>query len=247
MRRAVAILLSTIALAACNMVADAQEPPAGGGGPSVSRSFDLAGFDSVALAGAQNVIVTVGPAHSVRAEGDAEVIERLDIRVKDGTLRIGMKKGNWSSDWFRNREPVTIHVSAPALTGASIGGSGDMKIDRVEGGNFAASIGGSGDMKIGLLRVGEADFNVAGSGAIQAAGAAERSNVAIAGSGDVDGGDLESRNASISIAGSGGVRLKAMQTADVSIIGSGDVVVTGPARCSVSKMGSGDVRCETRS
>ena len=244
MRRAIAILLSTIALAACNMVADAQEPPASGGGPSVSRSFDVRGFDSVALAGAQNVVVTVGPAHSVRAEGDAEVIERLDIRVKDGTLKIGMKKGNWS---FRNREPVTIYVSAPALTGAAIGGSGDMQIDRVEGGSFAASIGGSGDMKIGLLRVGEADFNVAGSGAIHAAGAAERSHVAIAGSGDVDAGDLESRNASISIAGSGGVRLKAMQTADVSIIGSGDVVVTGPARCSVSKMGSGDVRCETRS
>ena len=242
MRRA-AILLSTIVLAACNMVADAQEPR-GGGGPSVNRSFDVGGFDSVSLSGSQNVIVAVGPAHSVRAEGDADIIDKLEIEVKDGNLKIGMKKGNWS--WGRNHKPVTIYVTAPVLTAAAIGGSGDMQIDKVEGGSFAASIGGSGDMRIGSLRVGEANFNVAGSGEIKAAGAVGKSHVAIAGSGDIDAGELESGAADISIVGSGGVRLKAMQTANVSIMGSGDVVVTGPAKCSVSKMGSGDVRCETR-
>ena len=244
MRRA-AILLSTIIIAACNMVADAQQPEGdkGGGGPSVSRDFAVGGFDSVSLSGSQNVVVTVGGAHSVRAEGDAEIIDRLEIRVEDGDLKIGTKRGNWSRGWGRHR-PVTIYVSAPQLTGASIGGSGDMQIDRVEGGSFAASIGGSGDMRIGSLRVREANFNIAGSGEIKASGAAQQSHVAIAGSGDIDAGDLESAAADISIVGSGGVRLKAMQTANVSIMGSGDVVVTGPAKCSISKMGSGDVRCE---
>lgn len=242
MRRAAILLSSTIALAACNMVADAQEPQ--GGGASITRDFNVGSFDSVSLAGSQNVIVTVGGAHSVRAEGDADMIDRLEIEVDDGGLEIGMKKGNWSMNWGKGREPVTIYVTLPALSAAAIGGSGNMQIDKIEGGRFSGSIGGSGDMRIASLRVGEADFSVAGSGGIKAAGAAQRSSISIAGSGDIDAGDLESRDASISIVGSGDVRLKAMQTANVSIMGSGDVVVTGPARCSVSKMGSGDVRCQ---
>jgi hypothetical protein len=57
------ILISSLALAACNMAADAQQPA--GGGERGQRSYNLTGFDKVALAGPHDVVVTVGPAHSV--------------------------------------------------------------------------------------------------------------------------------------------------------------------------------------
>lgn len=240
MRRA-AILLSTFILAACTTDADAE---AARGSANATRDFAVGAFDSVSLAGAQNVVVAIGAAHSVRAEGDAETIERLDIRVDDGNLRIGMKRGSWTSGWGRGRSPVTIYVTAPALAAAAIGGSGDMSIDAVAGGKFAASVGGSGDLRIGSLRVDQADFSIAGSGEIRAAGAARTAAISIAGSGDVDAAGLESRDAAVSIVGSGGARLRATRTASVSIMGSGDVAISGPAKCSVRKMGSGDVRCE---
>ena len=53
---------------------------------------------------------------------------------------IGYKKGNWSFGWRRDHGPVTVHVSAPSLTGAEVAGSGDMKIDKIEGGDFAGEI-----------------------------------------------------------------------------------------------------------
>ena len=243
--RAALILVPALALAACNIVADAQE---GAGdqaqGETTQRDYQVGAFDSVSLGGHHNVVVQVGPAVSVRAQGSAAELDRLEIEVRDGDLHIGTKKGEkWSIGFNRDRPPVTIYVTTPSLAAASIGGSGDMKIDKVEGDGFSAAIGGSGDMQIASLRVGTADFSIAGSGGIRAAGTAQRTDVSIAGSGDVSLAELESRSASVSIVGSGDVSARAMETADVSIMGSGDVAISGPAKCTISKMGSGDVRC----
>ena len=236
MRRAL-ILATVFALAACNMAADAQEGSLGSG-PVTQRSYQLAGFTGVSVAGPHDVIVRVGPAHSVRAEGPADILERLEVKLDGRDLEIGMKKGSW-----RVKGKTLIHVTMPAIESAAVAGSGDIRIDRVEGSRFAASIGGSGDMDVGTIRVGEASFSVAGSGNIRAVGNANRSKVSIAGSGDVNLEALEAQTASVSIVGSGDVRARAMQTADVSIMGSGDVSMSGTAKCSVSKMGGGSVRC----
>lgn len=208
-----------------------------------ARDFQVGAFDKVSLAGSPNVIVTVGGAPSVRAEGDTRVLDKLEIKVVDGTLHIGQKKGKWSFGWSKDGGPTTIRVTTPRLAGAEVAGSGDMRIDRVEGGDFAGEIAGSGAIEIASLRARNARFAIAGSGGVTATGAAESADFSIAGSGDVRAGGLEVKRAKVSIAGSGNVEAKAMDTADVSIMGSGDVVITGTARCSVNKMGSGNARC----
>ena len=236
------ILASSLMLGACNMAADAQSGSEDGGQRS-QRSFDLAGFDAVSLAGPHDVIVAVGPRHSVRAEGDSRALERLKIEVDGSSLKIGMERGNWSMGWKRNTPRTTIHVTLPAIRAAAIAGSGDMRVDRVESSRFAASIAGSGDLQIGSLRTRDADFSIAGSGGITASGSADSADISIAGSGDVNLQGVEIRTASVSIVGSGDVRARAMETANVSIMGSGDVDLTGTARCTVNKKGSGSVRC----
>jgi hypothetical protein len=240
-KRTLAILLSNLALVACSMSADAQEGERSGGAVT-QRSFDLAGFDAVGLAGSPDLVVRVGGPHSVRAEGDAEMLERLDLRVEDGTLKVGYKKGKWSMNWG-NRPKTVIYVTVPALRRAALAGSGDIRIDRVEGNSFEASIAGSGDITIAQMQVGTANFSIAGSGGITASGAAQTASASIAGSGDIDAGALQSRTASASVMGSGDIRIRATETANVSIMGSGDVLVGGSARCTVNKRGSGSVRC----
>lgn len=243
--RAALILMPLVLLAGCGLAGGHDRDDAESGRIE-KRNVQVAGaFDSISLGGAQNVIVAVGGAPSVRVEGDSGLLDQLEIIVRGSELHIGYKEHKgWSFGFSHHeRKPVTVYVTAPSIKAAEIGGSGDIRIDRVEGNGFAGSIGGSGNIDIAAMKVGEARFEVAGSGGIRASGSAERARLSIAGSGDIDTSRLQARTASVEVVGSGDVRARATETADVSIAGSGDVELAGGAKCSVHKMGSGNVRC----
>jgi hypothetical protein len=237
MSRVTFVAAAAALLAGCGVV-HAENHDGGSG----SRSFDARGFDRVSLRGSDNVVVRVGGTESVTATGPNDMLDKLEVKVVDGELRIGREK-HWGWNWSSNREPTLITVTVPRLRGASIAGSGDMKVDNVQAASFQGSVAGSGNLTIGALQADSASLDVAGSGDTSIAGVAKSIDVSIAGSGNVDARGLKSERAKISIAGSGDVRAAVSGEADVSIIGSGDVDIAGSARCRVSKMGSGDVRC----
>jgi hypothetical protein len=243
--RAALPLTAALLLGACNMNAHARDDD-NANHQNIRRDFQVGAFQKVALEGSHDVVVTVGGAPSVRAEGDKAAIDRLDIRVENGELKIGTRReqGGWSWNFGgSHHNHVTIYVTAPALAAAAVTGSGDMKIDKVAGNDFSASIGGSGDLDIGSVQAGQAHFSVTGSGDMKAAGKAQQASLSIAGSGGIVAGGLEIANATVSVVGSGDVTAHVTQTADVSVLGSGDVTLSGSAKCSIHKMGSGDVHC----
>ena len=216
--------------------------------PVTRRSYDPGDFTRVSAAGPIHVVVSVGPAISVRAEGSAKTLDLYEVVVEHGALEIGPR-----NDWYRNRnhswrdiEPATFTVTLPRLSAAALAGSGDMKVDRVDGDHFSASLAGSGDLDIDALSVDDAKFSVAGSGNLIAQGTARQANVSIAGSGNARTRKVSSDRAAVSIVGSGNVALTVTGTAHVTIMGSGDVDIDGPASCRVSRMGSGHVRCNGR-
>lgn len=238
--RGAMMLAPLLVLAGCGMGGHDRGGPSGQQG---RRDFQVGAFDRVELAGSQNVIVTVGGAPSAYAEGDTGLLDRLEVKVENGVLRIGQKKGKWSFGWSKDHGPVTVHVTAPSLRGADVAGSGDMKVDKVQSDTFTASIAGSGELDVASLTAKTTSFSIAGSGGVSASGAADIADISIAGSGDVHAAGFQVKRAKVSIAGSGNVQAKATETADISIMGSGDVVITGSAKCNINKMGSGNARC----
>ncbi|RJF93860.1 head GIN domain-containing protein [Sphingomonas cavernae] len=234
------LLPSLLLVTACSASADDEAPLSGVKG---DRAFAASGFDTVSLRGPDNVVVKVGGAESVSAAGDQAILDRLEIEVVDGTLRVGRKK-QAGIHWGGDKGSATVTVTLPALKGANIAGSGDMSVDKVNSPGFDGSIAGSGSLSIASLAASAVDFSIAGSGdAHIAAGKADSLDVSIAGSGNLDAPALAARTADISVAGSGGVKAAVSDAADISIIGSGDVELFGNAKCSVSKVGSGNVRC----
>lgn len=233
------LLLATafVTLAACSAGAQGGGQASAGGG--TSRAFQVGTFDKINLAGSPDVQVAVGGQPSVRAEGDAADLDRLEINVVNGELRIGMRPGSWSG----SHRGIVVHVTVPSLQAAAIAGSGDINIDHVQGQAFAATVGGSGDLDVRELRVGNASFNVTGSGGVRAAGGAQRTNAALNGSGDLSLAGFETADATVSLVGSGDVALRATGTAAVQLTGSGGVTIAGGARCTIAKTGSGDVSC----
>jgi len=249
--RAAFILGAFILAGACNASVPANDAAAGGGnaggrqanaaaaGAQVNRDFQVGAFDRINLTGASDVVVTVGGQPSVRAEGDAALIERLEITVVDGELRIGMREGNWSG----NHRGVTVRVTVPNLQAAALAGAGDMRIDRVQGPRFAASIGGAGDLDIAQLRVENASFTLTGAGNIRAVGGARQASATLRGTGNLDLDGFEAADATVALTGTGSVELRATGTAQVQLSGVGNVEIEGSARCTVARSGLGHVRC----
>lgn len=234
------LVLALLPLAACQSNAEKQSNAAQVSGTGASRSFAASGFTGVELRGPDDVDVKTGANFAVTAEGDPKVLDQLDIRVVDGSLRVGRKDSK--DRWFQNDHGVRVHVVMPKLTAAAVSGSGNLGVERGEG-DFSGAISGSGNLNIGDLRANAADLSIAGSGDLNVAGTTGKLSAAIAGSGDIDAARLTATNADVSIAGSGNMRGTVKGPASVSIVGSGDVELGGGAKCTVSALGSGEARC----
>lgn len=235
------LILPALLLAACGGGASFASDGDGEGiaptGNGNQRSYAATGFERIGLSGPDSATVQVGPAFSVRAEGDPAVLDRLQVKLKDNRLSLGRKRGSSGSGSAR------FVVTLPRLTGAAVAGSGDLNIDRAEAEAFKASLAGSGNLSIGQLRVKELDASVAGSGNLTASGSTELFDASIAGSGNIEAAGLTSTSADVSIAGSGSVRARVNGDAKVSIAGSGDAELGPKARCKTSRVGSGNARC----
>jgi hypothetical protein len=239
MRKFLAAGIAASALGGCQV--HAQEDA----GATVSRNYQVGNFQQIEVAGPYDVEVRTGSNASVTARGSEKLLGRTIVEVKGDKLVIHPEQ---QKGWFRmgwsNHGKARFTVTVPQLSGATIAGSGDIRVDKVQGNNFEGVVAGSGTLNVGSLEVQTVKLAIAGSGDIKGgAGKAQSAEYEIAGSGDVDAGAIQTQQAKVSIAGSGSVRAHATGTADVSIMGSGDVDVAGGAKCSVSKAGSGSVRC----
>jgi hypothetical protein len=214
-------------------------------GQGGQRTYAVSDFERISAVGPRQVVVSVGPAFSVRGTGSADALDRFEVAVDHGALKIEPKHSAWWDFSWGKTGSATFYVTLPQLSAASFVGSGDMKIDKVTGQRFAASVAGSGQMEIGALSVDDAEFSLAGSGDLAAGGKVARAHVSVAGSGDMNAPGLISDTAEVSMVGSGGAALTVNSQADISIIGSGDVAIGGSAHCKVSRIGSGDVKCPT--
>ena len=208
----------------------------------IIRTF---GFQQIEVAGPYDVTVRTGANAGVSAQGSQKLLERTVVVVQDGKLVIHPEETKgFHFMSFGTRGHAEFTVTVPQLNAATIAGSGDIQVDKIQGDGCEGTVAGSGKLNLDAVNVGALKLSIGGSGSAKAgAGKARQAEYSIAGSGDIEAGSVDTQQAKVSIAGSGNVDAHATGTADVSIMGSGAVEITGGAKCSVSKAGSGDVRC----
>lgn len=238
MRNSLAIIGGCAALAGCNS-GDM------GGGPTVSRNYQVGNFHEIEVAGSYDVDVRTGAAPSVSARGSQKRLDKTVVEVQGDKLVIHPQNDHSFFHFgFSGNGSAHFTVTVPQLTASTIAGSGSIKIDKVQGQSFEGTVAGSGDIDLASVEAQRLKLTTAGSGSLKArAGKAQAVEYEISGSGDVDAGGVQAQQAKIDVAGSGGVKANALGTADVNIMGSGDVTVTGGAKCTVSKAGSGSAHC----
>ena len=192
------------------------------------------------LTGPIDVELKASGRDSVTVRADDNIAPLIETRVSGGdrpALEIGVASG---ASFRTSRAPVVV-VEFRALSELVIGGSGDVRADRIAAEDFTLSMTGSGDARIDTLQVTRFAAVLSGSGDLVASGRADEQAYRLAGSGDVSAGRLEGRRVQVSIAGSGDAIVNASETLEATVAGSGDVAYRGSPRVTQRIRGSGSV------
>ena len=171
------------------------------------------------------------------------IVDLLDIRVKDNTLYIGFKK-NVSVSYNK----LEVRVSAEKLNGIAVAGSGDVELKNgLKTDDLKISVAGSGDISGNNISCTDLDISIAGSGDINSSDiTCNDLQVSVAGSGDMKLNNVTANFTRASVAGSGTAILSgSTQEAEYSVAGSGDLLASDfvAKKASASVAGSGDIKC----
>jgi len=209
-----------------------------GNGVTASENRMVDDFTGVKIKGGMDITVTQGPEHSVKIEGDENLLKYIDVVRHGNMVEVSTKEGI-------NIDPragLRIYVTAPVFEQLQIAGSGDMKSQNTltSNGTIEAGITGSGDMDL-KVDAPMVITHISGNGDIVMNGTTRHFQTRISGSGDVKCYGLLSETTDVDIAGSGDVQVSASKQLNVDIKGSGDVRYKGSPAISQSIKGSGSI------
>lgn len=210
----------------------------------VTKDIRVDNFTKLSVTGSPDVTYTQKAGRpGVEVYTSDNIVDLLDIHVKDNTLYIGFKK-NISVSY----DKLEVRISSETLNGIAVAGSGDVELKNgLKTDDLKISVAGSGDIDGNNIACTNLDISVAGSGDINSSNVTcDELKVSVAGSGDMKLENVTANLTQASVAGSGTVILKgSTEEAEYSVAGSGDLFASDlvAKKASASVAGSGDIKC----
>ena len=236
MRKPTVLILVPILLllTACDVVR--------GTGNVITEPRQVGHFNRVSMGGSGELAVTQGDEESLAIEADDNLLRHIQSEVKDGTLFLGIKGGNWS-DRIQPTKRVKFNVIMKQIAGLDLSGSGSIRASRITTQDLDIDVSGSGDVTISSLTAQKLDVGLSGSATCAfSGGKVSRQGIDISGSGQYRAPKLESQTVDATISGSGHATVWAEESLSVNISGSGEVDYFGsPGKITKKVSGSGSI------
>lgn len=211
----------------------------------VTKQIKVSDFDQIAVSGSLDVTYTQQSGKpKVEIYTSDNIVDLLDIYVKNGKLNLGFKKNVKVS-----YNKLEIRVTSEDLNAVNVAGSGDFKFTNgLKTDQLKMNVAGSGDITASNIQCSQVfTANVAGSGDIECKQLkAADIDISVAGSGDLKIENAQVTSANASVAGSGTVKISgSADKANYSVAGSGDLYASDfkVQDISASVAGSGDIKC----
>lgn len=212
---------------------------------AADRIVTVTNFDRIRVDGPYQVEIITGRGASAKISGDRAAIDRVEMDVQGMTLTIRTNRTAWAGGWPGDERngPVIIRLTAGELRGATISGSGSLKIDKVRGPRISLGAEGSARMTIGRVETDRLDIGIIGSATLALAGTTKALTATARGAGTIEGAGLTASDLTLTSESAGNVALGARLTAKVISTGSGSITIGGKPACTVNALGSGAVIC----
>ena len=207
-----------------------------GNGIPDSEARLVQGFSSVASEGSFTVHITSGTEHKLIIEAESNLLEYIETEVTGGHLRIHTR--GFTS--LRNRLPVEVYVTTPALKGIVQSGSGSITTGYFEAEVFNCVVSGSGSIETSVA-ASVVDAVISGSGWLQISGSSISGNLLVSGSGKLNAEDLLVRDCDAKISGSGNIWTDVSRYLRAVVTGSGYVFYSGGPQVETVVSGSGGI------
>ena len=211
----------------------------------VTKQIKVSDFNQIAVSGSLDVTYTQQSGKpKVEIYTSDNIVDLLDIYVKNGKLNLGFKKNVKVS-----YNKLEIRVTSEDLNAVNVAGSGDFKFTNgLKTDQLKMNVAGSGDITASNIQCSqEFTANVAGSGDIECKQLkAADMDISVAGSGDLKIENALVTSVNASVAGSGTVKISGnADKANYSVAGSGDLYASDfkVQDISASVAGSGDIKC----
>lgn len=211
----------------------------------VTKQIKVSDFNQIAVSGSLDVSYTQQSGKpKVEIYTSDNIVDLLDIYVKNGKLNLGFKKNVKVS-----YNKLEIRVTSEDLNAVNVAGSGDFKFTNgLKTDQLKMNVAGSGDITASNIQCSqEFTANVAGSGDIECKQLkAADMDISVAGSGDLKIENALVTSVNASVAGSGTVKISGnADKANYSVAGSGDLYANDfkVQNISASVAGSGDIKC----
>jgi hypothetical protein len=210
---------------------------------AATRSYIVTDFDTLRLEGPIELTVATGRGVSARGEGDADLLERVDLSVTARTLTIRLKPALFEARREKATGPVRLALTVPALRRLQLSGTGSVRATGLDKRSAEVLVSGSGSVSVSGIDADSLSVMQTGSGSVQLAGQARSLLLRATGSGAIDAKALAARDLDLTLEGAGSVETMAERSAKVVAVGPGTITVSGKAACTVRHAGNGAVRC----
>jgi hypothetical protein len=197
-----------------------------GNGNIKTEDRSVSSFKNVDVSGAAKVMVSQGDQHSVKVEGDENLLQYIEVEQEGDKIRIKERPGF-------NLQPsgdIRVYVTAPVFNNIDASGASDIigqtKISNPE--EMKMHISGAGNIKM-ELDAPRLTFRMSGAGSIYIKGQTKELELEMSGAGSAHFYDLLSENTRVSLSGVGSAEVYASVKLDASVSGVGSIDYKGNA------------------
>lgn len=211
-----------------------------GQGEIITQEIELEDFNSIAMSGSHEVIISKGAIQKIEVTGHSNIIERLNRSIQQDTWEITLKNGN-----YKNAD-LEIHIIIPETNNLYLSGSGSIIVNEFSStNNVTISNSGSGQIELNKNSGCEnLTISMDGSGSVYANNQFEdlqELDIDMDGSGNYFGAKNKTENCKIDISGSAQCDVFVYDFLSVKIAGSGEVNYKGNPTIETNISGSGKV------
>lgn len=213
------------------------------------RTIGIGSFNRVRIEGAYRVAITTGGSPNARVEGESDDGGAgVDLRVDGDTLvirRTSLDRWGERGGGAAVSGPVTITLTTPSLSTASVAGGAEVSVTRMTGPRVVLALGGAGSLVVQRIDADQLNAQLVGDGHMTLAGRVATARLVASGAGGIAADALDAGDLTAALQGQGSITARARYTAQVSSSGLGTVAVAGKPKCRMIGQPSGNVRCGT--